>query len=302
MITIIDVGQPIFLFFVGFSGYIAFSSRLKKTGVLGAWRYGGVRIALLYALSAIGKIINDPPREEHASWAQYFSGFNWYAVLSVDVLAIIAVGCIGTYVAITFFRKALHRVMLALGIFIAHAFVYALYWTDRHTGMDYMLGLPEFPILTLALMGLSILGSGFGQWVHESREDVGSALRERIVPWSCGCLMVSFLLEWVQPSEHHDGTMALMLLAAGLSGLLVTVLYCMEQVGIMLVTLRALGRNLLLVFIIGAVLFEIYLDAIPDIWIQNYPLAAMVCIGFIPIFSVVLVTRVLERYNIVFRV
>jgi len=51
LITIIDIGQQIFMFILGFVAYIAFTSRLKKKGVGAAWKHGIIRVAVLYGLA-----------------------------------------------------------------------------------------------------------------------------------------------------------------------------------------------------------------------------------------------------------
>ncbi len=302
MITLIDVGQSIFLFFVGLTGYIAFSSRLRKRGAKGALVYGLQRVLMLYVLSVMGELIGDASGEAGLNIGLLMEKFDWQMVFLKDIMAVIAAGAAATYLAVYFVPNADRRAWIAIGIFAVHALAYAAYVVDRHSSVDDVLGLPQLPIGTIALAGLSILGSCFGQWLRYDPEDVLVGMRKRIVPVTGYCLLVSYCLEWIQHSDPHDDTAALMLLAAGLSGLLLVFMYGLNSIGIELPILTPLGKNLLLVFIIGAIGFDFYFELIPDWLIYGYPFGALLFIGFLPLYALVLLTRFLDRHNIIIRV
>ena len=46
LITIIDIGQQIFMFVMGFGAYLAFTSRREKRGVKAAWIHGIIRVGV----------------------------------------------------------------------------------------------------------------------------------------------------------------------------------------------------------------------------------------------------------------
>lgn len=302
LITIIDVGQPVFLFFVGFSAYIAFSSRLRKRGQLAAAGYALQRIIALYLLSMAGQLVNDLGGGTDLSWTSLWEQFNWKAVLLTDVLAVIACGAGATYAAIFLVRGADQRAWLALTLLIVHAFLYATFVVEHQPFIDSVLGAFDWPLRLLSLSALAILGSAFGQWIHDSRDDIRQALRQRVIPVACGCLALSYSMEWVQPGDHHQATMALVLLAAGVSGLLLLSTIAVDQMGLELPLLTALGKNLLLVFIIAGILYDFYFAMIPDWIVYGHPYGALFFVGLLPIVLIVLLTRFLETRNIALRV
>jgi len=302
IITIIDVGQPIFLFLVGFSGYIAFSSRLRNKSRWAACRYAVRRVLALYLLSIAGQLIADLGGGAPADWRSLLEQFNWKAVFLTDVLAVIALGAASTYLSVLLISSADWRAWFALALLVVHAFLQAMLVAEHQPFIDSVLGWPQWSFRVLSLSALSILGSSFGQWIHDAPGEMRSRLQKRVMPVACGCLVLGYCMEWVQPSEHHGATMALMLLAAGLSGLLLVVAIAMGEMELEVPLLTGLGRNLLLVFILAGVLGDFYFRLIPDWLVYDSPWAALGLLGLAPICAIVALTRLLEKYGIALRV
>jgi len=117
LITIIDIGQQIFMFILGYVAYIAFTSRMKKRGAGAAWKHGIIRVAVLYGLAflddgLIGGLL-------------FGDGIPWDEVLWY-----------GTHLlAYLIPKSADKRLYVCIGIMIIHAILYAtplLYSTQRH--------------------------------------------------------------------------------------------------------------------------------------------------------------------------
>ncbi len=293
MITIIDVGQPIFMFVVGFAAYIAFTGRLRKRGAAFAWLYALRRVALLYLLSYIS-----------AGPLYHLAGqpTNWPEVLYDGILSRIAIGAFVTYASIYFLRNADRRIYVGIFIFIVHAFLFGSYAVDRYPWLDDLLGRPKFPLGALNQAGVAVFGSVFAQWALRNPQDVAAGFRNKVVPASVLAVVLAYCMEWLQPSEHHDVTTALALLSVGLSGLLVAVTYAFGEQGIEIPMLRALGKNLLLLFVLVSQLFERYIGLIPDWVAQDFPYVTLIFIGVLPMALMMALAVLLERRNIIIRV
>jgi len=292
MITLIDTGQLIFLFLMGFAAYVAFSGRLRKRGRASAWAYAARRVVSLLALSFVGygllNMVKGTP-------------VNWREVLYDGTLSRIALGAAAAYVATYFVRSADRRALMGIGAFVVHAFLFASYTVDRYPWIDDMLGRPKFPLGAFNLAGIAIVGSAFAQWVTREDCDLRVGFRRRIMPVSACMLLAAYCMEWVQPSEHHDVTTALALLSVGLSGLLVASTYALGEVGFTVPVLRPLGKNLILVFIVASQFVSRYVEAFPRTFLESYPYAGLFLVGALPIAGVALLTMVLEKRNIMIR-
>ena len=290
IITLIDVGQLIFMFIMGFVGYIAFNSRLEKRGAVSAWIYAVRRFAGLYALSIVT-----------AALLPSVSGayVNWNEALYDGTFSRLAIGSVAAHAAVYAVRRADLRAWLGFVLFGVHAFLFESYRFDRYPWIDDMLGLTKFPFGAFNLAAIAILGSVFAQWFHMHPGDPGRGMRERILPVATWSFIASYCVEWVQPSEHHDVTTALALLSVGLTGYLVMASYAMGTLGIVVSALRAIGKNLLLVFVVTAEAIDRYLEAVAEKAIEMHPYAALLVIGVLPVVAIAYMARFLEKRNIV---
>ena len=293
MITLIDVGQPMFMFILGFVAYIAFSSRLRKRSAASAWLYAGRRVGVLYLLSFANGLLLMPFLEGRRAY--------WSEILYDDVLSKLALAALASYVAIYLVRTADRRVLVGVGVLVVHLYLCAFYLVDRYPWLDNMLGRPRFPICTMNLAAVAVIGSGFAQWLERNRDDVRVAFRERIVPASVAAVIACYCVEWIQPSEHHDMTTALALMAVGLSGLMVAASYTFHEFGFKLPFLQPLGKNLLLVFLVASLGLDHYVDLFPDEMLESYPYLTLVLVGILPVAVLTAMTAFLEKRNIVIR-
>jgi hypothetical protein len=293
LITLIDVGQVMFLFVVGVSAYIAFSSRLRKRGAAASWMYAGRRVGILMALSFLVEF------GLRADWN--FSKISWERIFYSEVIAHLAIGCLAAYLAIFFVRNPDRRAAVGFIIFIIHAFVFGAYLVDRYIWWDHVLELPKIPLGAINLAGIAIIGTAVGQWITRDPDDPAVGMRERIAPLGWCCMAGCFFLEWVQPSEHHDVTAPLALMGVGLSSLLLVTAYAMNKIGIRPPLLGPLGRNLLFVFIFTALAFELMMSFVPEQTLHEDPFLQMVLLGIVPLAAMIGITHLLERWNIAIR-
>ena len=278
LITIIDIGQQIFMFILGFVGYLAFKSRLEKNGAWAAWKHGIIRVAVLYGLAflddgLIGGLL-------------FGDGIPWDEVLWYGTLANLAIGSFAAYLATYLIQKnADTRMYVSIGIMIIHTILYA-------TGLFVYKGvsiIPDgsivFPFNAFNHAAIAIAGTCFSQWYKLDPEHPEVGFKKRILPASTIAIIAFYCFDWVQPAEHHDATTSLALLAIGASGFLITIFYGFEKLDFKVPLLSEMGKNMLLLFILAFVwdlIIGLLVDEMRD-FLLNVPIANMIFIGILPI-------------------
>jgi hypothetical protein len=277
IITIIDIGQQIFMFILGFVGYLAFKSRLEKKGSWAAWKHGLIRVAILYGLAFLddgligGLILN--------------GSIPWDEVLWYGTLANLAIGTFAAYLATYLLRKnANYRMYVSIGIMVIHAILFA-------SGLfEYKFNLLSggsiiFPFNAFNHAAIAIAGTSFSQWLKMDPDNPDIGFRRRILPASTIAIIAFYCFDWIQPAEHHDATTSLALLAIGASGFLITIFYGFDKLKFKVPLLSEMGKNMLLLFILAFIwdfVISTALDSARDFFL-NFPLVTMVCFGVIPI-------------------
>jgi hypothetical protein len=292
MITLIDTGQMLFIFVLGFVGYLAFAGRWEKRGPVSAWLYALRRFGGLYGLSILYEVVISPLIGESR---------NWGLALYDGVLARLALGALAAYVAIYFMRNADWRMAVAIVFLIIHAFFYASYAFDRYPWFDDIMKLPKFPFGVWNMAGVAIAGSACGQWLKRDPGDPKAGFRDRIVPMGVMALVAAYCMEWLQPSEHHDVTTALALLSIGLSTQMLATCYAFNEFGWGISILRPLGRNLLLLFVVTAIFVDMYAGWVADNLLPMHPYGTLLLLGIVPVGAIMLLAVLLEKWNIVVR-
>ncbi|MBN2311428.1 MAG: hypothetical protein JXR94_20795 [Candidatus Hydrogenedentes bacterium] len=292
LITLIDIGQMTFMFVLGFVAYIAFTGRLAKRGPRAAWAYAARRVGALYVLSfiACGLIYRLEGKP-----------INWPEVLYNDIIAELALAALFSYVMSYFVRNAGWRASLAVVAFVVHAFLFASHAVDQYPWFDTPLGRPKFPLGALNLSAIAVMGTAFSQWIRMDPADPRVGFRRRVLPVSVVALGAGYCMEWIQHSDHHDVTTALALISVGLSGLLLASTYAFNEAGLEIPWLEPLGKNLILVFIIGALGINRYVEALPRPFLEAHPYACLLLVGVAPLALVISIAVALDKRNIVIR-
>ncbi|MFX0058260.1 MAG: hypothetical protein ACFE85_14895 [Candidatus Hodarchaeota archaeon] len=276
LITIIDIGQQIFMFVLGFVAYLAFTSRREKKGVGAAWKHGLIRVAILYVLAflddgLIGGLI-------------FGDGIPWNEVLWYGTLANLAIGTFAAYL-ITYLmpKKADRRIIVPIVIMVIHAILYATPIFEHKGPMG--TGDVLFPFNALNHAAIAMAATCFSQWYKMDPDDPNVGFKKRILPVATISIIAFYLFDWIQPAEHHDATTSLALFAIAACGFLIAVFYSFEKIGFKVPVLSEMGKNLLLLFIIAFV-FDQYtsllIDGNRDFFV-SYPYLAMLLFGVIPI-------------------
>lgn len=273
LITIIDIGQQIFMFVLGFVGYIAFTSRREKKGDAAAWKHALIRVAGLYILAFLddgiigGLILN--------------GSIPWDEVLWYGTLANLAIGTFAAYFFTYLIPKnADRRILVPIGMMIIHAVLYA-------TGIfDYKGPLPGgslvFPFNAFNHAAIAVAATCFSQWYKMDPDNPDVGFRKRILPVATIMIIAFYCFDWIQPAEHHDATTSLALFAIAASGFLMAVFYGFEKMKFKVPVLSEMGKNMLLLFII-AFIWDLLLGLIDKDLLIFSPILTMFLVGVLPI-------------------
>ncbi|MCC6490446.1 MAG: hypothetical protein IT364_23380 [Candidatus Hydrogenedentes bacterium] len=291
LITIIDVGQQIFMFVMGFAAYLAFTSRWSKKGGRTAGLYAARRVGLLLLLSFAEACFEFPGRHE----------IRWNEVLWEGTLAKLAIGSFAAFSCIALIRDANRRFLFALGVTGLHAVLYASPWFDHYGYVNDSPWRPMFPFGAVNLAVVAVIATCFAQWVWTHPEGAAAAFRQRIAPTCFYALGAAYCLGWVQPAHHHDVTAALALFAVGISGLMLTMCFGFGQMGIRFPLLTPLGKNLLLTFVLGAIVVDLYIGLYDREFLAQRPFLTLLLVGILPAAILASVAVYFERKNIILR-
>jgi hypothetical protein len=291
LITIIDIGQQIFMFVLGLGAYLAFTSRREKKGIRQAWKHGIIRVAILYGLAflddgLIGGLIAN-------------GEIPWNEVLWYGTLANLAIGSFAAYIAVYLIpKKADNRLIVTASLLIIHATLYALPFFDHHGPST---GTILFPWNAFNHAAIAIAGTCFAQWYKMDQNDPAIGFKKRILPVATISIVVFYCLDWVQPAEHHDATTSLALLAIAASGFLIAVFYGFEKMNFKVPILSEMGRNLLLLFILSFI-FDQFVQVFPKDFLIDYPWLTMILIGVLPIVIEAGIALLLAKKSIVIKI
>lgn len=291
IITIIDIGQQIFMFVMGFVAYIAFSSRLEKKGTKEAWKHGLIRVGILYFLSFLddgligGLIINGE--------------IPWNDVIYNGTLANLAIGSLAAMIGTFLFRDADKRIYVGIGIMILHSILFALPYFD-HYGPS--VGDIEFPFNSLNHAAIAIIGTCFSQWIKMDPDDPTVGFKKRILPAATLTFITCYCIDWIQSAEHHDVTSSLALMAIGTGGFMLAIFYGFEQMNFKIPVLSEFGKNMLLMFILSFLVADLYVQLFPRDFLVTYPYFAVILVGIVPIAVEAVIAVVLDKKNIIIKI
>ena len=182
IITVIDLGQQVFMFVLGFVGYLAFKRRLEKESPKAAWKHALVRVAILYVLAFLDDGVLDFFME---------GAFGTKDVIYNGTFANLAIGSLAAYIGVYLIKDADKRMLLSLGIMIFHSICYALPYFEHYQVQKGLL----FPFSPINHAAIAIAGTSFCQWYNMSPENPSVGFKKRILPYSSFCFAACYLLK-----------------------------------------------------------------------------------------------------------
>ncbi len=292
LITFIDAGQALFVFMMGFVGYMAFTSRLSKRGVLSAIFYALRRMVLLYALAAIDSVFLNYLEHGEIRWAEF---------LYLGTFSCIALGSLAAFASILICSRADARMLGAFALVLVHAVLYEFPQFDHREWYEDVLNPARFPFGAFGLCIVAVIGTCFGQWYLQDPNDPMVGFRNRIAPVSTLAMIGAYCMDWIQSAEHHDTTASLQLLAVAYGGYMLMIFYTFGLAGVRFPLLSSLGKNLLLLFAVGGIAMGIYIAVLPKTLLMASPFYALLLVGILPILALGLFAKFLEWRGIMVR-
>jgi hypothetical protein len=297
IITLIDIGQQIFIFLVGFMQAFAVMKRFQKTDE--KWRiflHILFRAGLVWILAVI-----------HVGVADGFGA--WELMVYGGTLANIAWAGLAAGVAALFFKKGDFRFWIGFGLMLCTTAVWIMVepmspYSPLFTN-DFLVSI----LPTLGHIEIGIIAAAVAGWIfHEDGSVNEGNWKKRVLPLALGFMVLSYLSWFIQWADHHKVNMSLSTMAIGFSSLMVFTFYKMEQVGFRAPILTPLGKNMLLVFLLSMFINEeVYLNVVLvpsgliglNIWYG--PILDMLLAGVVPTLLMWAIMWPLHKYNLILK-
>ncbi|MBD3353083.1 MAG: hypothetical protein GF364_16500 [Candidatus Lokiarchaeota archaeon] len=279
MITIIDIGQQILMFIVGFVGAIAFYKHEERDGKSKAILHLIRRFLALMILSFLydGGLIDgemDLTQWNMFStfWYGTFANLAWGTLISILLVSVLK-------------QKPDKRFLIACIIFTAHAILYSfdtLHTWELRVGADSW-KIWEVPWNTINHVAIAIMGTCTYDWSQQKTEDEPyKGWTKRILPIGSVMWAGVWLLNFLQPAHHQTSNTTLSLMACATSMWILFLFNLMDKVKFKVPLLADLGRNLLIMFIMSD-LWNKMIDLVGKDAFRASGLLSMLLVGIVPI-------------------
>ncbi|MHA1112618.1 MAG: hypothetical protein ACTSRE_16105 [Promethearchaeota archaeon] len=302
LITLIDLGQLIFIFLVGFMQAFAVMKRvLKSKEKWRVWVHVCIRVGAIFALAAL-----------HILAKFFIDGgpYDFKEAFVNGTLAVIAWSGLAAAVVSILLKKGDHRFWLGFGLMIITTGLW--YLTEPHGSIPALITSPPLETF-LSVMGLvetAIIATAIAGWIFNPDGTVKDGnWKKRVLPLAFGFMVLSYLSWFIQWADHHHANMSISTMAIGFSAFMIFAFYKMEENGFRLPILTPLGKNLLLVFLLsmvinevvymGMILYEFNLIGISE-WYG--PILDLILAGVVPIMLMWAIVYPLHKYNIIIKI
>ncbi|GAB4312304.1 MAG: hypothetical protein Kow0069_13030 [Promethearchaeota archaeon] len=257
MITLIDIGQLLFVFVMGLMIPLAWKRHVERGGVRMAVGQLAVRTAFFYLIALVMALDFDTGEVSLES------------MFLTNTFAVLAAAMLGATLVCVLVPDPDKRFWVNLALLVALAVLYALpgvrQWENSVFGVD-----DEIELIPLNLLGATVTcvqGGVVMQWFANA-EDKKVAFREKILKTSMFAWIACFVFDFFYPADHHAMNASLVLMTIGAGGFLFAVFHVLEsQFEFKAPGLDTFGRNTLLVFILALPIQMVMWD----VWgIQDY--------------------------------
>jgi len=297
IITLVDIGQQIFIFLVGFMQAFTVMKRFQKTDSKGRILIHILFRAVLVWLLAV----------LHVFIADGFSA--WRSMVYGGTLANIAWAGLAAGLVALLVKKGDHRFWIGFGLMICTTIVWFMIDPMEPYVPLFSVDFLEEILPTLGHIEIGIIASATAGWIFSPDGSVNeNNWKRRILPLALAFMVLSYLSWFIQWTDHHKVNMSLSTMAIGFSSLMIFTFYKMEQVGFRAPILTPLGKNMLLVFLLSMVVNElVYMEMIlipfgligNSIWYG--PILDMLLAGVIPTLLMWALVWPLHRFNIILK-
>jgi hypothetical protein len=293
MITLIDIGQQIFIFLVGFMQAFSFIRRKTTINEKNAVIHIIRRFLLIMLLSFIEALIGD---FDISQWDWF--DILWYGTLANIAWASLAAGLVAYKV-----QEGDKRLLIGSIILLVHAILYAIpalrEFRVYYRGDDTLF---RMPWNTINHAAIAIIGAAYASWILNVDRTVSeTGLQKRVLPVSAIMFALTYLVDFLQPAHHQNCTTALAMMAIGTSGFMVFIFIQFDKYRFRVPGLTAFGKNMLLMFVLSLIVSEAFVPAIEDLAFAH-PLYGLILAGICPILIMYAIAKFLEWRNIVVKI
>lgn len=272
IITLIDVGQQIFIFLVGYMA--AFSViKLRANGKTDkeVWIRIIRRFIAILLLNVVHMVVQGA--DDVASF------------IFDSTLGMIAWAGLIAAISTVFIVKADFRFLLGI-IPLTIQFI-----------LSFVAEIPDMWSELLAHISIGIIATAYTGWMLKGDGSVDDThFKDRVLPITFSMFTVMYLIEFVQWADHHGATVPLAAMAIGLSGIAVYIFYKIEQDGYQIPMLTTFGKNLLMMFLLEMVVIElVYIDLFLVDYVRINPWLDMILAGIVPILILWILAKILEK-------
>ncbi|MBN2157112.1 MAG: hypothetical protein JW776_13795 [Candidatus Lokiarchaeota archaeon] len=302
IITLVDIGQQIFIFLVGFMQAFAVMKRKQKSEEKWrVWTHTGIRVAGIFALSILHVLIefflDGPPFDfEKAFLTGTLANIAWAGLFAALISILMQNGNI--------------RFWTGFGLMIITETLW--YVTSTHGGLAPLFTSNLLDTL-LPLVGhieIGIIAAGVAGWIFKPDGTIKEeGWKKQVLPLAIGFMVLSYLSWFINWADHHKVNMSLATMAIGFSSLMIFTFYAMGQRNFKIPLLTPLGKNMLLVFLLSMIINEvIYKDMILIsfnlIGLPTWygPLLDMLLVGIIPTILMWAIVWPLDKFNIIIKI
>ncbi|MHA1718785.1 MAG: hypothetical protein ACTSXK_04605, partial [Promethearchaeota archaeon] len=285
LITLIDLGQQIFIFLVGFMQAFAVLKRKEKGFTDGKiWLHILKRFVLVMVLSVIHGLAGD--------------SFNSYFIIAHGTLANIAWAGLAAGIAALYIKDPKYRLISGLGVMLIHSILYMI-----PSLIAWEAGSWRFPFLTINHIAIGLIASAYTLWFLTPKGEINEeGIKKNVLPVTIAFVISSYLLDFIQWSDHHYVTTPLAMMAIALSAFSLYAFYHFDLDGFHIPGLTAFGKNMLMVFLLSMVINElVYFGLIKNLLGLN-GIIDMFLLGIVPILLIWIFAKILEKLNWIIKI
>lgn len=280
LITIIDLGQQIFIFLVGFMQAFAVLKRKEKGFSDGKiWLHIGKRFVLVMILSVVHALAGD--------------SLNSYFIIAHGTLANIAWAGLAAGIAALYIKDPKFRLVAGLLVMLLHSILYM--FEDLHV---WKAGSWSFPFLTINHIAIGLVASAYTLWFLTPKGEINQeGIKKNVLPVTIALVISGYLLDFIQWSDHHMVTTPLAMMAIAVGAFSLYLFYHFDQDEFHVPGLRAFGKNMLMVFLLSMIINELVYFGLVENYFGIHGLFDMILLGVVPIVLIWIFAFILEKLN-----
>ncbi len=234
MITIIDIGQMLFVFVMGLMLPMTWRSHKEHGGTGYAIGQLLIRLGWFYLIAGV------------------MDDFDPKAMFLRNTFAVLAASMVVATLVAALVPDPNKRFKVNIALMVTLTVLYALPVVRQAEQMVFGVD-TAIEIIPLNLLGASIVaiqGGIFMEWFVKAKEAPDDALK-RILKWSALLWIACFFVDYFWWADHHAMNTSLVLMSIGAGGFLFVIFHVFEGKRFVVPGLNPFGRNTLLAFMLA---------------------------------------------------